>query len=472
MSKAVVLGVSVGIAGILAIGAWWMYASLFTIPTHPPIPSIPSDSTSPRDLSNNHNLGLNFFIFDGAAKPGHNNARAITPTATETDLAALHATAFRQFTNGDVMWNTIEPKEGAWNWTKTDEALATIAKTAEPIATLFAMQYASPNAPWKTAGTFEKIMTPEAEAYLRAVVGRYKGIVTYWEIGNEMDHWRAADPDEMLKHQGKPMGATEKMPTLLPTDGYDPEDQGKFFAAAAAIIREEDSDAVLVMPGISGSNTYNTETWLPGFVQGAGTDGFDVVNYHDYPSWDGMQSRFDLLKAATETLGISEKPIWLTETGSTADESLSQRTNYPNSTTTQAADVIRRLLVAFSNDVRLVLWHTYFSSPSENSMNDWRAYGLRDENGDNHASYEAYRALAESFPATSVTNVSTVDGMYVMDIQSIDGPSAFAVWGTGSWTLPGKLTTQYTITPTGLSKATAPAEGTEIVLSAIPQLFR
>ena len=452
-------------------------AAAVTTATSTPSPSEQSaptaSTTTPgsTDLLSNYHLGLNFFIFKGGTGKAAtmNSTRSLAPDTTATDLASLHAEVVRQLTNADALWDTVEPREGAWNWTSTDSALQALSATSEPIVDLFAMQYASPNAPWKTTGTFEKTMTPEAETYLRAVVGRYKDIVKYWEIGNEMDHWRAADPGVTAP---KNLSADSKLPQLKPTDGYSPEDQGKFFAAAAAIVREIDPDAVMVMPGMASVDSFQTGTWLPGFVKGAGTDGFDVVNYHDYQSWDGMQSRFNALHTAMQTLGISGKPIWLTETGSTTDATLAQRTNYPNSTTTQAADVLRRLLTALSNGVNVAIWHTYFSSPSLNGTNAWRGYGLRDENGTQYPSYSAYQALGESFPATSVQNISTTSGMYVIKITPVSGPVAYAVWGSGTWTVPTGLTSQYTISSTAVAKTAAPAAGSSVTLSVIPQLFR
>lgn len=455
MSKHLVLYGAVCVAILFALGGWLMLSVPSTTEISPT--SIESSTVESHDLLTNAHLGLNFFVFQGGAK-AEQAVRAISSAATATDLAALHAEAVRQLTNADVLWSTVEPREGVWNWTPTDAALNAIVNTSEPIVELFAMQYASPNAPWKRTGTFEKTMTPEAETYIRAVVGRYKDRVKYWEIGNEMDHWRAADPGEADRLKGKFSDVIDKMPTLLPADGYNPEAQGRFFAAVATIVREEDPDAVMVMPGMAAIADYQTDTWLPEFVAGAGVDAFDVVNYHDYGSWDGMQNRFDALKQTMKELGISNKPIWLTETGSTADRTLTQRTDYPNSTKTQAADVSRRLLVALSNGANLAIWHTYFSSPSLEETNPWRAYGLRDENGDHYPSYDAYQSLAESFPAESVENVSTNDDAYIMKITPIDGAVAYVVWGSGRWTVPEGLESE--------------SAGSEISLTSTPRLYR
>ncbi len=441
------------------------------------VPSTPSASSpspvreapSSKYLETGYHLGLNFFVFPRNATD--DTARALTAPETATQLQTLHAEVARQLTNGDTLWSAVEPKANAWNWATTDSMFQSFSSSVEPIADLFSMQYASPNAPWNISGPFEKTMTAEAETYIRTVVRRYKDSVTYWEIGNEMDHWKLLDPGNLEAIHGKFSDVTEKLPTLLPSDGYSPAEQGAFFAATANIVREEDPDAILVMPGMSAAQDYQLNTWLPGFVAGAGTDAFDIVNYHDYGSWSDMEGRLSALKASMQTLGIANKPIWLSETGSSADTTLTQRTNYPNSTVTQAADVIRRLLIAQTNGVSTAIWHTFYSSPSTGT-NTWRAYGLLNEHGEESPSYGAFATLAEVFPATSVEDIATTPGTYIVKITSSHDNVAYAVWGSGTWTIPEGIAEEYTISSTGVAKSAAPAEGSTVTLSPIPQLFR
>ncbi len=471
MSKSMLIVATGGVILLLvatAISERFIHIELVT-PAAPSTtsPSPNNDDTPSTNLLANHHLGLNFFIFprndDDATE------RAMTATETAHQLETVHAETARQLTNGDTLWSVVGPREHVWNWTTTDSVFQ--ALSFEPIANLFALQYASPNAPWQTSGPFEKTMTPDAETYIRTVVRRYKDSVTYWEIGNEMDHWRLADPGSLEKLNGKFSDVTEKLPNLLPSDGYSPEEQGTFFAAAANIVREEDPDAVIVMPGMSAAQDYQLNTWLPGFVAGAGADAFDVVNYHDYGSWSDMEQRLSALQASMQTLGIANKPIWLSETGSSADETLTQRTNYPNSTVTQAADVIRRLLITQAHGVSTAIWHTFYSSPSAKT-NTWRAYGLLNEHGDRSPSYEAFSTLAESFPAAIVEDVSTTSGTYVMKITSADGAVTYAVWGSETWAVPEGVTSEYAISSTGVAKTTAPSVGSSITLSEIPLIFR
>ena len=67
------------------------------------------------------------------------------------------------------------------------------------------------------------------------------------------------------------------LPPSYPLDGFTPQEQGAFLAQAAALVRQLDPDAVIVLPGTAGISDYHLDTWFPGVIQGGGTDWFDVV---------------------------------------------------------------------------------------------------------------------------------------------------------------------------------------------------
>ncbi len=105
--------------------------------------------------------------------------------------------------------------------------------------------------------------------------------------------------------------------------------------------------------------------------------------------------------------GLSDKPIWLTETGSTADPTLADRTDYPNSPETQAADVFRRTILAYALGDSFVMWHSYIGSPATPN-NLWRLYGLRTDTAEAQPSYYAAQLLTtELLPYNSVETLST-----------------------------------------------------------------
>lgn len=381
-------------------------------------------------------IGLNFIRFFWE-NPKQTNAQIYQPETIFKDFEDLGVQVYRQFVKADLLWDVVEPEDGQWNFTAADAVLKGGYK-ADPIVGLFAMQYASPNAPWKTAAdTFSNTLTPEAIDYVTTVVDRYKDQVKYWEIGNEMEHWRSVENGTMDPR------VTDKVPALLPPDTFTPEEQGVFLKSVAELIKQLDPDAVIVLPGMAGLDDYSLQDWLGGVIQSSGsTDWFDVVNYHYYSSWESFNLKRQNLSQALEDYKISDKPVWLTETGSTNDASLKLRTDYPNSSETQAADVVRRLIQAYAAGDSLVIWHCYMGNDGES---DWRYYGLRDGSGKVEQAYTTFKFFAKNLMPFESISIITQDpkGQNIYKLTKSTGEIYYLAWGNGSYTVPENIR-QYT----------------------------
>ncbi len=412
--------------------------------------------TASTDLNRptNPQIGLNFirfyFSLDEGGKGTLDTTTPITqPDTIFEDFSTLHINVFRQFVKGDLLWDNVEPKEGSWDFTAPDTVM--ITPDFQPVVTLFSMQYASPTPPWeKDATKFQKTLGPEAKEYLDTILDRYVAYVTYWEIGNEMDHWRFCDETEATRASiatKNPSVETSKV--VCPEGGFSPQEQGEFFAEVAAYIREKDADAIIVMPGMSGLDDYQVKTWFAGVLEGGGTDWFDVVNYHYYGDWKKYGIQREALTAFLEANNIANKPVWLTETGSTSDATLTQRTNYPNSEESQAADVFRRIIQAYGYGDSLVMWHTYIGSEDDMATNDWRAYGLMSGTGKKKPSYYAFKLLTEELtPFSSVTTIhADFKGVNSYKIVTEAGATKYVAWGSGTFTIPSGITQMTSVIP-------------------------
>ncbi|MFA6522068.1 MAG: endo-1,4-beta-xylanase [Patescibacteria group bacterium] len=375
------------------------------------------------EKGNHSQIGLNFIRYfweeDGELKDFSD------PAWVAEEFSALGIGFQRQLVTADLTWGNIEPQDGAWNFERSDAVLK--STTVEPIVTLFAMQYASPTPPWMKRGcTFQKTVGAEARDYLETVVKRYADDVTYWEIGNEMDHWRALDEAD------GPADIT-KLPSCLPSDGFSPEEQGLFFKQTAQIIRDNDPEAIILMPGMAGLSDYTLNTWFYGVIAGGGTDWFDIVNYHFYSPWNQFSPLRKNLDAFLKNNLLTGKPVWLTETGSTSSPTLTQRTNYPNSEASQASDIFRRIVPAYALGDDVVLWHTHVSSPDE-PTNDWRLYGINDDDGNPQQAYYAFKLLIdELLPFTKVEVIKEEGqrGQNIYEITREDGAVVYVAWGEG-----------------------------------------
>ena len=418
-------------------------------------------------------IGLNFvrFFWDGR-RPGSDPGRAgRAPDEIFGDLARLGATAYRQFVKADLLWDLVEPTDGQWTFSNADAVVPHAGFV--PLPTLFAMQYASPTPPWETdPAKFRKTLGPEARRYLETVVRRYAPHVKYWELGNEMEHWRIADPGDGGLARAR---RSDRVPDARPTDGFSPREQGRFLAEAAAVVRANDPDAVIVLPGMAGLDGYSLETWLAGVVAGGGKDWFDVVNYHDYAGWESFALRRPRLTATLKKLGLDDKPVWLTETGSSSDPTLTLRTDYPNSPETQAADVFRRIVQAYGFGDSLVIWHCHAPGPAE-PQNDWRGYGLCDSAGRTNLAGHAFRLLtSELVPWTKIERLAADPrGANVYRFTLPDGAVKTVAWGAGTCAAPAGATRFAAVAPAadGTFAWRPVAPGQPLPLSPIPVLIK
>jgi len=445
--------------------------------TPPTVESAPQLLTQPEAQPLNRpvnlQIGLNFIRFYWSDAPGVLDMQTpyLQPPAMFDDMKALGVHSYRQFVKADLYWDVVEPQDNQWNFAQADAVIPNAE--FEPIVGLFRMQYTSPTPPWASdPSQFQKTMGVEAEDYLKTVVQRYAPYVKYWEIGNEMAFWRAADPATGQANIGG--HGEEALPAAYPLEGYSPQEQGVFLAQAAALIRQYDPDAVIVMPGLPGLSGYAVDTWLPGVLETAGADWFDIFNYHDYSDWEIFTLQRPRLTEALKKLGIGDKPVWNTETGSSSSAALTIRTDYPNSAETQAADVFRRIVQAWGHGDSHVVWHTYITN--SDTGGSWAAYGLKTQNGSPQPSYYAFKLLtSELIPFAQVELLSS-DGRGVNAYKVITqaGAVKYVAWGRGNYSLPDGATQFTSVIPTadGSFSWQAAQAGQSIPLTEYPILIK
>ncbi|SLM32040.1 exported hypothetical protein [Desulfamplus magnetovallimortis] len=416
-------------------------------------------------------IGVNFIRFYANNLPdeGANyDTSYLQPDWIFNDFEQMGIHVYRQFVMADLLWDIVEPEDDQWHFEEADTVITNL--DFEPVVTLFTMQFASGTPPWETeSAAFQKTLGSEAQDYLEKVIERYGKYVRYWELGNEMDHWRAYDP-------GEPE-VTNPYPNMVPppSGGYSPEEQGLFLSQAAAFIKERDPYAVIVMPGISGLDAYTVNTWLKGVIDGGGSDWFDVINYHYYPEWQSYGYRRASLSIFMEQNNLEDKTVWLTETGSTASSTLTVRTDYPNSYESQASDIFRRIIPAYAMGDSLVLWHTYIDS-QDTPTNNWRLYGIRSDLGELHPSYSALKLLTSELIPFDKVEAVYVDpaGANIYQITTAPGNRYCVVWGDGSYDIPDGAIQMTSVVPDDDGSYTWDSVGDQstLVLTQEPVLLK
>ncbi len=398
-------------------------------------------------LTSTPRFGVNFIRFFSDDTDAL--ATATQPAVVDADFSALGVDVFRMLTSADTIWSNIELPEDQYDFTNADAVLTTTVH--EPIANLFGYQYASGTTPWEQLmgdSTPEKELTADQEDFIATVVDRYQDDVRYWEIGNEMAHWQLADPGAFTE-----------------------EEQGAWLAAVAAVIRQHDPDAIVVLAGLISITADNADDWLTGVVAGGGTDWFDVVGYHYYGRWQAFNTERTGLQDVLEDLDIADKPVWMTETGTTSDASNTERTDYPNSTSQQAADLFRRAIQSYAAGDEMVIWHSYIGNDDDGE--EFRYFSLINEDLTKQPAYYTTQLLtSEVLPFTSITVVS--DTIY--QIKHNDGSIAYVAWsGTSAdWTIPDDMSTMTSVVPNddGTFSWQSVAPGDTVSLDSVPLLLK
>lgn len=183
------------------------------------------------------------------------------------------------FDRTDLDWAQVEPKPGEWNFSRWDAIVGTAEENGIallPILGGFQPKWGTPFAAhmdhWKT--------------YLTAVVNRYKGRITCWEVINEPD-------------LGEFSGKHAEYAKIL-KESYD-------------CIKAAAPEAVVTNGGLADMDKVEE------FLKLAPPDSFDVLNIHRYYWQDYPEAEFAfLLRGIREKMkqyGHGGKQLWLTETG-------------------------------------------------------------------------------------------------------------------------------------------------------------
>ncbi len=205
--------------------------------------------------------------------------------------------AYRTWDSG-VVWASIEPKKGEFNWTWLDKDVAEAKKhSVQILLTLgFTPQWASSDPENKTSpyGSLGATAPPadinDWKDLIRAVATRYRGLIHGYEVWNE--------PDGAGFYSGTPA-------QLVPLE-----------KAAREVLREADPAALVVTPSPSSAHAVASLKWMSDYLAAGGGKNADVIGVHMYnavPEDDVDASR--LFRALLATYKMDKKPVWNTETG-------------------------------------------------------------------------------------------------------------------------------------------------------------
>ncbi len=334
-------------------------------------------------------------------------------------LEELGVRMYRHFTYGDVLWQQVEPENDQWNFVYSDSAIYNPYQIAS-LATLYSFctgyDTIGLQVPWRAcdgAGCGWHLSdSTDSKDYVMTVVNRYKDVVKYWEISNELDG-----------HQHRPVG--------LP-----PKEIPEFLKLNYRWIKSIQPEAKILQPSLSG--TYGlplgSYDWLRIVLINGGYDYFDILGYHDYNSWWTLPAHVDSIKRAFRECGYEPKPMWVTECSISSDPTTNITPRY-SSIDGQAADVWRRTAILFAEGVEKFFWHPFWSG----AYRPWLEFGLLDSEGKKKKSFYSFQLLiseidtflsAEKISYGEVTNdnLSGGDGVWAIKFTFSDGRKKWVLW--------------------------------------------
>ncbi len=307
----------------------------------------------------------------------------------------------------EFRFDVIHPSPDRWDWGLTDEMVGRLAERGVRILGLldYSVGWATPG--WTGPSWALVRSMPDLDAwrsFVRAVVSRYKGRVSAWEIWNEENH-------DIFWHPQPDVASYVRL-----------------LKASFAEIKAVDPTALVVLGGTSGVDV----AFLESVAAGGGWESFDVLAVHTYVGAKspeaGRLASSELAKAQALLNRLGRKPVWITEMG------------WPSSSgpwgvkseDTQASYLVRGMVAAISSGAEKVFWYD-LANDGWDTSSDEANYGLlRKDWRSPKKGYQAYRTLVAVLSGAlpqGRLDVQTGSRVY---LPLTEQPVAWHVWGDGA----------------------------------------
>lgn len=218
--------------------------------------------------------------------------------------------------------------------------------------------------------------------YVSSVVGRYAGIVDYWEIWNEENHpsfWCG-----------------------LPSS----EEYLKVLKKASSIIRNSDANSTVLMGGMAGMDI----NYLDSILCSGGGAYFDIINFHYYPNVkpEMLIVQLQILKKVLDKYNCRKK-VWLTETGFSTFPNKQIKLKNQVSEEEQALYLPRLFFIAYSYGVEKVFWYCHKTEEMD-ERNREHFFGIVHKDLTPKKAYYAFKTLIKMLPDGSTRPVLKQEG--------------------------------------------------------------
>jgi len=338
-------------------------------------------------------------------------------------------------TTAGTSWAALEPSNGTFNWTPMDNLIAA-AKAAGVVDVMYTFfetpQWASSNATQSCsstagAGVYGCAAPPKNigdwDAFVTALVTRYKGEIQYYELWNE--------PNISTEFSG----TVQQMVTMA--------------QSAYPIIKSIDPAATVLAPGVAvgGIEPYSpgcspSECWLAEYLQDGGGQYADGIAFHgktclsdeslctqegiacsssqiEACAGSSLMAQVNGIRAIMASYGLSGKPLVDTE-GGYSDEV--GQDDLWGSVDQQVAFVSRFFIVQASQNLTVAVYFSWLTNPSTDLM------GFGTTNAET-ATDQAYTQTHDwLLGSTFAGPCSLSNGVWTCGLTSPQGYQEMLVW--------------------------------------------
>jgi GH35 family endo-1,4-beta-xylanase len=276
----------------------------------------------------------------------------------------------------NLVWGSVQSSAGApYDWSHYDQIVGAAAQ--QGIRVLFTVSsspsWVASQSNYPPTGAF----IDPFRAFVQAAAQRYAGVVTYWQLWNEMNS---------------------------PSFWFDPPSPQQYvelLKVFSSAVKSGNPRAKVVLGGLFRTpqlpNSIPLTRYLPAVYKAGGKPFFDAVSVHPYAN-----APKDALRAVKQTRKIMNRfkdtkaKLWITEIGWATGGNASPLTVTPD---VQAANVTRsyRLLAKTRKRLKLVgaIWYSWRDLPGRIWFNHT---GLFDETGNPKPSWYSFVALTRGSP--------------------------------------------------------------------------
>jgi len=250
-------------------------------------------------------------------------------------------------------WSLIEPSQGRFTWSGYD----TLVQTAHSLGFQILGQISfvpqwNTTAPANLTPLWMREHYPPADynlwqQHVQSVVARYKSAISVWEVWNEPDYlvfWAST-----------------------------PSEYAYLFSVSSQMIRQTDPNAYVAIGGLSlaGNPTQLNPNFLPTILNDPNypaTNNFDITSFHCYGSLAWAKSKVDYLKQQLSAVGVTNRPMWLTESGYASDPSQQIQTGYTSGPASQAQWLNDTFTGLHAYGVDRIFWFELYDCTANNPI--------------------------------------------------------------------------------------------------------